>query len=211
MRTAWRGTPEERREVLRRVDGCLSALELFYLEQRPKWRVVEQTLIHPGASWRWGDEYRIDKASAFAGCLDADGELAEHGEVILDFKTGQRYLEPTILQVSGGYANCRAIGHYDEDGHLMGLEPYEAPKKCAVVYLRDDGEYEFLELPRGQAVYRRFVQLKRTHDWQADIRAWERAHPSPFAELETPLDSGEIEQGTVPTPPPAQETAAEAA
>lgn len=207
----WR--QDERAEVLRRVDGCLSALELFYLEQRPKWHHVEQTVIHPGVHFRHGDpytrdEYRIDRVTAFAGCLDATGELAQEGDVLLDFKTGQRYLDSIVLQLAG-YANAKLRGIYDEVGHLIGVEEFHAPKKRVVVFLNDTGEYELLELPVNRAAYQRYIGLKRTHAWLSEFRAWERQHPAPvLVDLDSDLDTGEIDMGTVPANISSEETAA---
>lgn len=188
-------TGEERNEVLRRVNGCVDALELFYLEKKPKWRYVEQSVAHPYCGYSPEKPWKIDAKTSYGGCFDADGELSGEGEILLDWKTGRRYPIETILQVAGGYGNAPLLAYYDDEGWLVKVEPYEAPKKRATVWLHDDGTYELLVLPSGRSVYTRFIQLRRQHAWLAEMRAWETAHPDPYSEIDA--DSGEMESETV--------------
>ena len=172
-------TPDETAEVLRRVDGCLISLEKFYKIYKPEWRFVERTVINPGATWRLGMPYKVDTATCYAGQFDAVAYLKGVGWVLLDHKTGQRYLDAMTLQLAG-LAHAPLLGTYDAEGHLILTEPFEAPRKRAVVFLNDSGEFEYLELPAGRRAYQRFIALRRNIDWLDEITQFEKDHPSPF-------------------------------
>lgn len=197
-------TADERAEVQRRVIGCVDALELFYLEQRPKWRYTEQTVVHPYSGYSPEKPYKVDPKTAYAGCFDGDGELREHGPGLWDFKTGKRYPTEVTLQVAGGYAHAPLLGHYADDGRLLSVEPYEAPPKRGSIWLHDDGTYEVLELPNGRKPYVSFMRLRRMHADLAEMRKWEKEHPDPYAE--TDADSGEMEPETLAEALPKTET-----
>lgn len=183
---------EERAEVLRRVNGCVDALELFYLVERPQWRYVEQPIVNPGYRWKLDQPYKLDPKTAYGGCFDGDGELRESGDVQLDFKTGERYPTQVTLQMAG-YGHAPLLAHYDDEGHLVEVTPYEAPAKKASVWLHDDGTYELLEVPADRSAYVRFIELRRQHAWLAEMRQWEKAHPAP----ET-VEPGEIAPENLP-------------
>lgn len=172
---------DEKLEVLRRVNGCLDALELFYLEQQPTWRYVEQPVIMPSARFKHGDDYVVDPKSSTAGCFDGDGHLRDFGNVLGDFKTGKRYPLEETLQLAG-YQRSKLLATYDDNGHLSNLEDYDAPKKCVSIHLNDDGTYEVLPLPVNAAARARFTQLRRQYEFNRQMAAWEKEHPAPIAE-----------------------------
>lgn len=173
---------EETGEVARRVEGCVDALELFYMEQRPIWNYVEQPVIMPSWRYKHGDEYIVDDKTSTGGCFDGDGVLRDYGHLLLDAKTGGRYPDKETLQMAG-YQRSKLLATYDENGYLVDINDYVAPKRCASLHLNDDGTYEVLVLPVNGAARMRFNQLRRQYEWDKTMRAWVKEHPAPLDEI----------------------------
>lgn len=197
-----RGWSEDvRREVIRRVDGCLLALDAFYRKHHPEWIQVEQTVVHLGEGIDDPDAEPCP-STCYAGTFDARASLrGVSSDIRLDWKTGGRYPTETTIQMAG-YDFAKWLGRYEPDGTLKALEPHTRAEKSAVVYLNDTGDFELLELPVDSAAFETFMGLRRAKRFVADMAKWEKAHPAPEPDLEALLTD------SVPPAITTQETAA---
>ena len=115
--------------VPRSDSGYVDALEAFYRDYRPKFRLVECVVLSP--THRYGGR--------FDGIVELDGPDAQ-GLFLIDWKTGSKYDLEVALQAE---AYSRGLlGIYDEDGTLTGFDPLPDTQGCRTIYLHEDGTYE---------------------------------------------------------------------
>lgn len=150
--------------------GYLDALELFYEIEQPEWLHVERSVVSATPGFEYG------------GSLDAVARIKGRTGIV-DLKSGGRYPIETTLQLAG-YRFADGFGIYDALGTLTGIEPLPEFDFAAILYLHDDGTYEFLEVPADKKAYGAFMSLRAAWGWLKEMEKWERANPEKRVERE---------------------------
>lgn len=146
--------------------GYMDALAKFYAEHQPKWLAVERSVVYATPGREYG------------GTPDCIAVLADGRTVLIDWKTGQRYPIDTTAQLAA-YRYADGFGVYDAFGTLVEIEPLPKIDAAAIVYLHDDGTFEFLEVPADKAAHDAFLGLRDAWAWRNEMTKWEKAHPAP--------------------------------
>lgn len=150
------------------AEPYLDALEKFYAERDPDWIEVERSVVYnvPG----------LEYGGSFDGVLSVNFTPTFRKKVVLDIKTGGRYPVETTCQLAA-YRFAQAMGVYSPLGGLESTEPMPETQGGAVLYLRQDGTYELLEVPADRLAHDAFLSLRRAYGWLMEMRTWEKAHP----------------------------------
>lgn len=118
----------------------------------------------------------------FGGRFDVIARVSDGRTALVDLKTGKRRLDSVTLQLNA-YAHCQLAEYDMQTGALTGTSPLPAIDFLAVLYLHDDGMYEFLQVPFESEVWDAFCGLRTAYGWRKGrMAAWEKTHPAPQSE-----------------------------
>jgi hypothetical protein len=146
------------------IDG----LEAFYAEHAPAWLHLERTVECDEI----GYEYR--------GQFDAIGTFLWNGERrrgLIDFKTskGVYFTEDTLQLAAYRYATALTTWR---DKKVVDREPMPEVDFTAVLWLRPDGEYRFVEMNADEDALGHFMKLRELWTFQRELdaakKAWEK-------------------------------------
>lgn len=143
------------------IDG----LEKFYRDHNPDWELLERTV--EGA--QEGHEYR--------GQFDALGVFDWKGERrrgLIDFKTSKSvyFTEDTAQLAAYRYADALTTW---ADKEVVSREPMPEVEFTAILWLRPDGEYRFVEMNADREALAQFMKLRELWEWQRDLSKAEKA------------------------------------
>jgi hypothetical protein len=147
----------------------IDALAQFYEDHKPEWEHLERTVegSQPGLEYR--------------GQFDATGTFEwegkrQHG--LIDFKTSKDvyFTEDTAQLAAYRYADSLTTW---EDKKVVSREPMPEVDFTAILWLRPDGQYRFVEMKSNREAFAQFLKLRELWAWQrgldADKKAWEKA------------------------------------
>lgn len=158
------------------VEGYMDALENFYADHSPEWLAVERTVVTPSPDLGYAgtpDWFAVLTCRRNDGCCPTNDPTPTIG----DYKTGKRYPIETTLQLSA-YRYAKAFGVYDDKGKLIDYdESIPAVERAVILYLKDDGSYELLEVPADQHAFATFMRLRAVWSWQKEMDAWLKKNP----------------------------------
>lgn len=153
-------------EVDDTVAPYLDAYDKFVVEHWPSYFLLESTV-------------RCNGDLAYRGTVDAGADLTVEGvrePWLIDYKSGSLHAFSQTLQLAGyRYADDLTKWVDGEEQYDRKMMPV---KKCGVVLLKPDGEFELVELPAGPAAYSAFMKLRAVYDFRRSIEEWEKAHVS---------------------------------
>lgn len=152
----------------------LDALERFYEERNPEWVEVERSVVYNVPGLEYGGSYD--------GVCVVDLAPDRRLPTVIDIKTGGRYPVETTCQLAA-YRYAQGMGIYSPLGELESVEPMPEIKAAGVLYLRDDGSYELLEVPADRPAHDAFLSLRRAYGWLQRMNAWDKANPERKAEV----------------------------
>lgn len=146
----------------------LDALERFYEERTPTTVEAERTVVYNQPGLAYG--------GSFDWIAVVDGEAT-----IIDLKTGGRYPVETTCQLAA-YRFAEHLAVFSPLGGLEALEPMPTIDAAAVLYLHDDGTYEYLPVPADRLAFDAFLALRRAYGWLTEMHKWEKRTPAPTKE-----------------------------
>jgi hypothetical protein len=155
---AYNFSATDKAEVLRRSNGCLDALEKFTEDEKPEFIHCEQTVFNV-------EPYK------YAGCYDVLALLPNYGNVILDYKTGQKYQMELELQLNG-YVHAKWRGEYSDDGELVKKEHNYSVDGAMGLYLHDDGTYEIVHVRIGEEQKNNFLLCCKAYQTRKEIEKY---------------------------------------
>jgi hypothetical protein len=152
----------------------IDALAKFYEDHQPEWEHLERTV----EGTQDGHEYR--------GQFDAIGTFLWNGERrmgLIDFKTSKSvyFTEDTAQLAAYRYADALTTW---EDKAVISREPMPEVEFTAILWLRPDGEYRFVEMLSDREAFGQFLKLRELWGWQRDLSKAEKAWAKDDAEKE---------------------------
>lgn len=141
--------------------GCLRAYDKWLYEHRPE--IVAQEGI------------LLNKEHGYGGRFDAIARINGQSGLI-DYKTGRKHLYQVSLQLNA-YARC-GLGAYDLEGRLIDILDLGKIDFLAVLYLHEDGTYEYIDdLPYNVEMFADFVRLRELHRSLQNFKTFLKSHP----------------------------------
>lgn len=151
----------------------IDALAQFYEDHQPEWTQLERTV----EGTQEGHEYR--------GQFDAMGTFLWNGtrqRGLIDFKTSKRvyFVEDTAQLAAYRYADSLTTW---KDKQVVDREPVPEVDFTAILWLRPDGQYRFVEMQADRRAFAKFLTLRELWAWQRDLQKEEKAWDKADAEL----------------------------